>query len=142
MVMVSRRPFTLQDRIINVIDVKSKKRVSKVDTNVYPRIDRVMTVSFHKYGEYFPGTGDLKDIGAQAGKYYSLNFPLRDGMDDAGFEQIFQPILGEVMKMYDPSAIVLQCGADSLTGDRLGCFNLTLKVGGVAHFATVFLWFE
>ena len=87
-----------------------------------------MTVSFHKYGEYFPGTGDLKDIGAQAGKYYSLNFPLRDGMDDAGFEQIFQPILGEVMKMYDPSAIVLQCGADSLTGDRLGCFNLTLKV--------------
>lgn len=22
--------------------------------------DRVMTVSFHKYGEFFPGTGDLK----------------------------------------------------------------------------------
>jgi acetoin utilization deacetylase AcuC-like enzyme len=22
--------------------------------------DRVMTVSFHKYGEYFPGTGDIK----------------------------------------------------------------------------------
>ena len=21
--------------------------------------DRVMTVSFHKYGEYFPGTGDI-----------------------------------------------------------------------------------
>ncbi len=29
--------------------------------------------------------------------------------------------------MYRPSAIVLQCGADSLTGDRLGCFNLTIK---------------
>ena len=41
--------------------------------------DRVMTVSFHKYGEYFPGTGDLRDIGAGRGKYYSLNFPLRDG---------------------------------------------------------------
>ena len=23
--------------------------------------------------------------------------------------------------------IVLQCGADSLAGDRLGCFNLSLK---------------
>ena len=22
--------------------------------------DRVMTVSFHKYGEYFPGTGELR----------------------------------------------------------------------------------
>jgi len=24
--------------------------------------DRVMTLSFHKYGEYFPGTGDLRVI--------------------------------------------------------------------------------
>lgn len=31
------------------------------------------------------------------------------------------------MEVFDPSAIVLQCGADSLTGDRLGCFNLTVK---------------
>lgn len=31
------------------------------------------------------------------------------------------------MEMYQPSAIVLQCGADSLSGDRLGCFNLTIK---------------
>lgn len=33
---------------------------------------------------------------------------------------------------FDPPSLVclsavLQCGADSLTGDRLGCFNLTLK---------------
>ena len=34
------------------------------------------------------------------------------------------------MELYQPSAIVLQCGADSLTGDRLGCFNLTLKGHG------------
>jgi histone deacetylase 1/2 len=33
----------------------------------------------------------------------------------------------KVMETYQPGAIVLQCGADSLTGDRLGCFNLTLK---------------
>jgi len=89
--------------------------------------DRVMTVSFHKYGEYFPGTGDLKDIGAAAGKYYSLNYPLRDGMDDDSFSGLFQSVLGKVMERYQPSAVVLQCGADSLTSDRLGCFNLTLK---------------
>ena len=57
--------------------------------------DRVMTVSFHKYGEYFPGTGDLKDIGAASGKYYSLNFPLRDGMDDESFQSLFQKGLKE-----------------------------------------------
>jgi len=36
----------------------------------------------------------------------------------------------KVMEMYQPSVIVLQCGADSLSGDRLGCFNLTLKGQG------------
>ena len=25
--------------------------------------NRVMTYSLHKYGDYFPGTGDLKDTG-------------------------------------------------------------------------------
>ncbi|CAF0969630.1 unnamed protein product [Brachionus calyciflorus] len=35
-----------------------------------------------------------------------------------------------VMEIYRPNAVVLQCGADSLTGDRLGCFNLTLKGHG------------
>jgi acetoin utilization deacetylase AcuC-like enzyme len=32
--------------------------------------------------------------------------------------------MAKVMEMFDPGAIVLQCGADSLSGDRLGCFNL------------------
>ncbi len=35
--------------------------------------------------------------------------------------------MSKVMEMYRPSAVVLQCGADSLAGDRLGCFNLSLK---------------
>ena len=37
-------------------------------------VRRVMTVSFHKHGDYFfPGTGDLPDIGERAGRYYSIN---------------------------------------------------------------------
>jgi histone deacetylase 1/2 len=89
--------------------------------------DRVMTVSFHKFGEYFPGTGDVKDIGANNAKGYSVNFPLKDGMDDASYETIFKPVIGRIMQVYQPGAIVLQCGADSLSGDRLGCFNLSLN---------------
>lgn len=38
--------------------------------------------------------------------------------------------MAKVMEMYQPSAVVLQCGADSLSGDRLGCFNLTIKGDG------------
>uniref|UniRef100_A0A671UBF8 histone deacetylase n=1 Tax=Sparus aurata TaxID=8175 RepID=A0A671UBF8_SPAAU len=54
--------------------------------------DGVMTVSFHKYGEYFPGTGDLRDIAAGKGKYYAVNFLLCDGIDDESYEQIFKPV--------------------------------------------------
>ena len=35
--------------------------------------------------------------------------------------------MAKVMEMYQPSAVVLQCGADSLSGDRLGCFNLSIR---------------
>eukprot|EP01097_Dermamoeba_algensis_P009230 TRINITY_DN6434_c0_g1_i1.p1 TRINITY_DN6434_c0_g1~~TRINITY_DN6434_c0_g1_i1.p1 ORF type:complete len:439 (+),score=66.82 TRINITY_DN6434_c0_g1_i1:84-1400(+) len=93
--------------------------------------DRVMTVSFHKYGNhFFPGTGDLYEIGAGRGKYYSVNVPLKDGIDDLSYEHIFKPIISSVMSHYRPSAVVLQCGADSLSCDRLGQFNLTLKGHG------------
>lgn len=40
------------------------------------------------------------------------------------------------MEWYRPGAVVLQSGADSLSGDRLGCFNLSMR--GHA-FATKFL---
>ncbi|KAJ3068854.1 Histone deacetylase 1 [Podochytrium sp. JEL0797] len=89
--------------------------------------DRVMTVSFHKYGEFFPGTGGVNDIGFGKGRNYSINFPLKDGMDDESYKSVFRPIMKGVMEFYRPSVIVLQCGADSLAGDRLGCFNLSMK---------------
>jgi histone deacetylase 1/2 len=31
------------------------------------------------------------------------------------------------MEVFRPSAVVLQCGADSLAGDKLGCFNLSME---------------
>jgi histone deacetylase 1/2 len=36
-------------------------------------------------------------------------------------------VIGKVMEWYRPEAVVLQCGADSLTGDRLGCFNISIE---------------
>ncbi|KAJ1667362.1 histone deacetylase [Coemansia sp. RSA 1646] len=88
--------------------------------------DRVMTCSFHKYGEFFPGTGDMRDIGEAKGKYYSVNFPLRDGIDDLSYESIFKPVIQHIMEWYQPNAVVLQCGTDSLAGDKLGAFNLSM----------------
>lgn len=97
--------------------------------------DRVMTLSFHKYdGQFFPGTGDLTDNGPKTlqnpGAHYSMNVPLKDGIDDAQYARIFREVTARVIDAYDPKAIVLQCGADSLGGDRLGQFNLNIKAHG------------
>jgi len=35
-------------------------------------------------------------------------------------------LFNQVMEMYQPTALVLQCGADSLAGDRLGTKTLIL----------------
>ena len=54
--------------------------------------DRVMTASFHKFGDFFPGTGALGDVGKGAGKGYAVNVPLKDGIDDDSYRQIFQTV--------------------------------------------------
>ena len=61
-----------------------------------------MTASFHKFGEYFPGTGDVKDKGFDVGENYAINCPLHDGMDDESFKAVFQPIIGKIMEKFQP----------------------------------------
>lgn len=127
----------LADIVLGIIELlRFHPRVLYIDIDVHHgdgveeafySTDRVMCVSFHKYGEYFPGTGELRDIGVGSGKYHSVNFPLRDGIDDKSYKSIFEPVIGSVMEHYRPTAVVLQCGGDSLSGDRLGCFNLSMR---------------
>ncbi|KAL9063896.1 MAG: hypothetical protein Q9161_009211 [Pseudevernia consocians] len=126
----------INDIVLGILELlRYNQRVLYIDIDVHHgdgveeafyTTDRVMTVSFHKYGEYFPGTGELRDIGVGQGKNYSVNFPLRDGIDDKSYKAIFEPVIKNVMEYYRPEAIVLQCGGDSLSGDRLGCFNLSM----------------
>ncbi|GAA5978820.1 hypothetical protein JCM10908_004498 [Rhodotorula pacifica] len=93
--------------------------------------NRVLTVSFHKYSpDFFPGTGHIDELGHALGKNFSLNVPLQDGIDNESYVALFKSIMEPTIQTYRPSAIVLQCGADSLGADRLGCFNLSIAAHG------------
>ena len=92
---------------------------------------RVMTVSFHRYdGAFFPGTGAVDEVGSKDGKYYSVNVPLNEHIDDQSYQYVFRKTMTAVMESFRPQAVVLQCGADSLAGDRLGSFNMSIKGHG------------
>jgi histone deacetylase 1/2 len=126
----------VNDCVLAILELlKKHERVLYIDIDIHHgdgveeafyATNRVMTCSFHKFGEYFPGTGDVLDNGYADGKNYAINFPLNDGMDDVSYRSIFRPVIGKIMETFQPGAVVLQCGADSLSGDRLGCFNLSV----------------
>ncbi|PHU03726.1 Histone deacetylase 1 [Capsicum chinense] len=136
----------INDLVLGILELlKYHARVLYIDIDVHHGdgveeafyfTDRVMTVSFHKYGDkFFPGTGDMKDTGERDGRFYSINVPLKDGIDDGSFNRLFKTIISKVVETYLPGAIVLQCGADSLAGHAecvrfVKKFNLPLLVTG------------
>ncbi|EQB61607.1 histone deacetylase 3 [Vairimorpha apis BRL 01] len=84
--------------------------------------DRVLTCSFHKYGEFFfPESGPLNTTNKKL-----VNVPLLPGCDDESYFYIFKPIIDSRVKKFKPNVIVMQCGADSLGNDRIGMFNLSV----------------
>lgn len=89
----------VNDIVIGILELlKYHPRVLYIDIDVHHGdgvqeafylTDRVMTVSFHKYGNwFFPGTGDMYETGAEAGRYYSVNVPLKEGIDDQSYFQV------------------------------------------------------
>nr|CAB3489472.1 unnamed protein product [Digitaria exilis] len=92
---------------------------------------RVMTVSFHQYDGkgFFPGTGGVDDVGVAGGAavYRTLNVPLEAGTGDVRYHKLFEPIMERVMEVFRPDAVVLQCGADSLAGDRITGLELSVR---------------
>jgi histone deacetylase 1/2 len=127
----------VNDIVLAILELlKTHARVLYIDIDIHHGdgveeafylTDRVMTVSFHKYGDFFPGTGALGDVGHAQGARYSVNVPLREGMDDASYKMVYEPVMEKVLAAFQPGAVVMCCGADSLSGDRLGCFNLSLQ---------------
>ena len=37
--------------------------------------------------------GDMYEIGAECGRYYSVNVPLKEGIDDQSYLQVFKPVI-------------------------------------------------
>ena len=119
--------------------LKTYERVLYIDIDVHHGdgveeafllTDRVLTCSFHKFRDFFPGTGNFDDVGFDKGRYHSVNFPLNEGVDDQTYEIIFRRVIDQIYEVFRPGAVVLQCGSDSLSGDKLGCFNLSVRGHG------------
>ncbi|KAK9462898.1 uncharacterized protein V1516DRAFT_700448 [Lipomyces oligophaga] len=90
--------------------------------------NRVLTASLHRFDRgFFPGTGNIKDIGKGKGRGYSFNIGLRPGLSDRSLKKIVSDILHPAFTQFQPNVLVIQCGADGLARDRMHEWNLTVQ---------------
>ena len=79
----------INDCVLAILELlKHHQRVLYIDIDIHHgdgveeafyTTNRVMTASFHKFGEYFPGTGDVKDK-ARASLYYFFEIKVLIGV--------------------------------------------------------------
>jgi len=94
--------------------------------NAFSYSNKVLTLSLHKHeAGFFPGTGSLEDVGYAKGRGYSVNVPLKSGITDHRYVSVFTRVFSRVLRRFIPSAVVCQLGADCLTLDPMGGFNMT-----------------
>ena len=67
----------------------------------------------------------MDSIGNGKGQFYSINFPIKQGITDKMYLPVFKRVIRKVLEHFQPNIIVMQCGADSIVYDKLGNFNLT-----------------
>ncbi|XP_030636494.1 histone deacetylase 8 isoform X2 [Chanos chanos] len=126
----------VNDAVLGILKLREKyERVLYVDVDLhhgdgvedaFSFTSKVMTVSLHKFSPgFFPGTGDVSDTGLGKGRGYAVNVPLEDGIRDDRYLQVFTSVMQEVKAQFNPEAVVMQLGADTMAGDPMCSFNMT-----------------
>jgi len=86
----------------------------------------VMTVSLHESGQYlFPGSGEVRELGAGAGRGLKLNVPLQPFTAGDSYREVFEQVLPPALRHFRPDVLVVQAGADAHFDDPLADLMLT-----------------
>jgi acetoin utilization deacetylase AcuC-like enzyme len=92
----------------------------------------VCFISIHQ-SPFYPGTGALDEIGAGAGRGYTLNIPLAGGHGDASYRRLFNEVVVPAIERFDPDLMLISAGFDAHWSDPLAGMQLTL--GGYDYMA-------
>ena len=90
---------------------------------VFYNDDRVLFCSVH-LGNSFPRTGWIDEIGAGAGKGFTINAPLRAGATIADYRAVFEQVFLPAIMRFRPDLLVVSAGQDPLSDDPHGGMQL------------------
>ncbi len=74
---------------------------------------------------FWPGTGDLHEIGADAGIGFTINVPLPAGCGDGAYRAVFDELLVPVADDFQPDVILVSAGFDADARDPIGGMAMT-----------------
>jgi acetoin utilization protein AcuC len=110
------------------------RRIAYVDIDVhhgdgvyyaFERDPDLAIADIHEDGRFlYPGTGHAHETGLEAASGTKLNLPLAPGAGDAEFFAAWAAI-ERFLDRFAPEFIIVQCGADGLSGDPLADLRLT-----------------
>lgn len=103
----------------------------------YERAD-VLYFSTHQF-PYYPGTGNISEVGSGAGKGFTVNVPLPSGPGDGEYFLIFEEILEPIAREYKPEIVFVSAGFDIYYQDPLGGMEVTPR--GFANLSRIVLDF-
>ena len=84
----------------------------------------VLYVSTHQH-PFYPGTGDVEEIGEGEGRGYTVNVPLFAGGHDAVYRAAFERIILPIAEAYAPELVLVSAGFDAAARDPLAQMELS-----------------
>ncbi|MEZ4554282.1 MAG: histone deacetylase [Dehalococcoidia bacterium] len=85
---------------------------------------RVLYISTHA-SPFYPGTGDIGEIGTGDARGTKVNIPLPHGTGDRGFTDAYERVAVPMMERFEPQLVLVSSGWDSHYRDPLGTLNVS-----------------
>ncbi len=84
----------------------------------------VLYISSHQY-PFYPGTGDITEVGQEQGQGFTVNLPLPKGTGDEVFIPLYSRIVRSILDQYRPQLVLVSAGFDAHFLDPLGGLRVT-----------------
>src|SRR5205807_2941627 len=91
---------------------------------------RVLYVSTHQYGSFYPGTGALDDVGGPEARGATLNLPFPAGTTGDVYLRALDEVVAPAVEAFDPTWVLVSAGYDGHRADPLT--DLGLSAGDFA----------
>jgi len=86
----------------------------------------VLFLSVHQF-PFYPGSGQIDEIGSYEGKGYTVNMPVPAGSSDQVYQYLLKEIIIPVAEEFQPDCIVISAGQDNHFTDPLTGLALTAR---------------